>query len=174
MTTTRSTLKRAAATLAAVEPGVEAVGTRRSIVIEAVEPEIDGGRYPVKRVAGDDLRVTADIFADGHDLLDAALLLRAEDELSWREVAMRLVDNDRWSGTVRLRRNAPHRYRIEAWRDAIGTWREATRRKLEAGAPVATELVEGRILLEATLPRTRGADAALIREALARESRARS
>src|SRR5262245_12243251 len=56
------------------EPGPEAVGTRRGIIIERIEPEIDAGRHAVKRVVGDDLLVTADIYADGHDLLDAALL----------------------------------------------------------------------------------------------------
>ena len=175
MTTTRSTLKRAAqAARSATEPGADAVGTRRSIVIEQVDPELDCGEHPVKRVVGDELRVTADIFADGHDLLDAALLLRRADESAWRETPMRLIDNERWSGTARLTHSALHRYTIEAWRDAIGSWRQATGRKLEAGASVATELAEGRALLEMALTRTRGADARLIREALAREARART
>ena len=87
---------------------------------------------------------------------------------------MRLVSNDRWSGSARLRHNARHRYTIEAWRDAIGTWREAITKKLEAGQPVATELAEGRLLLEAAQLRSRGADARLIAAALAREGRART
>jgi len=119
MTTARSTRKRAAdRSLPALEPAADAIGTRRSIVIEHVDPELDCGEHPVKRVVGDDLLVTADIFADGHDLLDAVLLLRGEDESQWSESPMRLVDNDRWSGSVRLERNARHRYTIEAWRDA--------------------------------------------------------
>jgi starch synthase (maltosyl-transferring) len=175
MTTTRAALQRAAAAAqAAIEPGPEAVGTRRSIVIEAVDPQVDCGADPVKRVVGDDLRVTADIFADGHGLLDATLLLRREDSSRWSESPMQLVTNDRWSGTVRLRRNARHRYTIEAWRDAIGSWREAITKKLEAGQPVSTELAEGRALLEATLARADGADARRIRDALAREGRART
>jgi starch synthase (maltosyl-transferring) len=175
MTTTRPVPQRTPrAALPAVEPGVDAVGTRRSIVIEAVDPQVDDGTDPVKRVVGDELRVTADIFADGHDLLDAALLLRVEGEPSWRETPMRLVDNERWSGTARLARNAAHRYTIEAWRDAIGSWREATARKLEAGVAVGVELAEGRIILEAALTRARGADRRLIGDALAREARARS
>ncbi|MEP6807258.1 MAG: alpha-1,4-glucan--maltose-1-phosphate maltosyltransferase [Chloroflexota bacterium] len=175
MTTARPTRKRAAeAALPAVEPGADAVGARRSIVIERVDPELDCGEYPVKRVVGDDLLVTADIFADGHDLLDAVLILRREGESRWAEAPMRLIDNDRWSGSVRLTRNARHRYTIEAWRDAIGSWREAITKKLAAGQAVATELAEGRAILEATRARTRGADARLIAEALVREGRARS
>src|SRR5207244_13066526 len=75
------------------EPGSDEIGTRRTIVIERVSPEIDGGRYPAKRVVGDELLVTADIVADGHDLLDAVLLLRSEHETGWREVPMRLIEN---------------------------------------------------------------------------------
>src|SRR5258708_39178350 len=98
MTTTRASLKRAAATAqAAAEPGPDAVGRRRSILIEAVEPEVDCGDAIVKRVVGDELHVTADIVADGHDLLDAALLIRREDASRWTEAPMRLVTNDRWA-----------------------------------------------------------------------------
>ena len=145
---------------AADEPGPEAVGTRRGIVIERIAPELDGGRHAVKRVVGDDLLVTADIFADGHDLLGAALMLRVESgsgsRAGWRESAMRLVDNDRWSGSIRLDRNARHRYAIEAWRDAFGSVRAALLKKVEAQVDLATELAEMRELLEAALDRAQG------------------
>jgi starch synthase (maltosyl-transferring) len=165
------------------EPGPEALGTRRGIVIERIQPELDGGRHAVKRVVGDDLLVTADIYADGHDLLDAALLLRAESggpRAGWRESAMRLVDNDRWSGSIRLDRNARHRYVIEAWRDAFGSVRAALLKKVEAQVELATELAEMRDLLEAALQRAQGhgragaADATLMEEQLAAMRRARS
>jgi starch synthase (maltosyl-transferring) len=179
MTTMKESVRRAAAAaLAAREPDADAVGTRRTIIIERIEPELDGGRYPVKRVVGDQLIVTADIFADGHDLLDAAILLRADDEADWREAPMRPIDNDRWSGHVELTRNRWHRYAIEAWRDAFGSWRHGLHRKVEARVAVPVELEEGRILLEATLARAEEAEAAddvrLIRAALTALKRARS
>src|SRR5689334_25344723 len=135
MTTTRSGV-RAARALAerlaaatdgapAVEPGADEVGTRRTIVIERVQPELDGGRHAVKRVVGDELLVTADIYADGHDLLDAVLQLRAERQSAWHETPMRLVENDRWSARVPLASVGRHSYTIETWRDAWGSWREA-------------------------------------------------
>jgi starch synthase (maltosyl-transferring) len=193
MTTTRSSLRRAGrAALAGrpargqapspgdgvtlAEPGPDAVGTRRTIVIERVEPQLDGGRHAVKRVVGDVLLVTADIFTDNHDLLDAALLVRADDERDWRETPMRLIDNDRWSGSARLERNARHRYTIESWRDTFGTLRRGLLRKVEGGVPFAVEIEEGRILVEAALARARPSsrEAATMRGALTSLRRARS
>ena len=179
MTTTRESVRRAAAAaLAAREPDRDAVGTRRTIVIERIEPQLDGGIHPVKRVVGDQLLVTADIFADGHDLLDAALLVRADDEREWREGPMRPIDNDRWSGHIELLRNRWHAYAIEAWRDVFGSWRQGLQRKREAGVAVPVEIEEGRLLVESALSRAERAEAAedvlLLRGALASLKRARS
>jgi starch synthase (maltosyl-transferring) len=179
MTTTKESLRRAVGTiLERSEPGPDAIGTRRSVIIERISPELDGGRHPVKRVVGDQLLVTADIFADGHDLLDAALLLRADDEESWREAPMRPIDNDRWSGHLELTRNRWHRYAVEAWRDVFGTWRDGIRKKLDAGVAVPNEVEEGRQLLEAALQRAEIAgpsdDVRLLGDALAVLRRARS
>jgi starch synthase (maltosyl-transferring) len=126
------------------------VGTARTIVIERVSPELDGGRHAVKRVVGDTLFVAADIFGDGHDLLDAALLLRPADEATtgpWTEYPMRPIDNDRWAGSAPLTENRRYRYTIEAWRDVFGHWRDGLLKKIEAGVPVPSELEEGRILV---------------------------
>ena len=179
MTTTKAGLRRAIATV--VEPpeaAADAVGSRRSVIIERIWPQLDGGRHPVKRVVGDQLLVTADIFADGHDLLDAAILVRADDETEWREAPMRPIDNDRWSGHVELLRNRRHAYAVEAWRDVFGSWRDGLRKKLEASVAVPSELEEGRLLLEAALRRAEeaeaGDDALRIRDALAGVRRARS
>jgi len=179
MTTTRASLRRAIATLGeTAEPEADAVGSRRSIIIERIAPELDGGRYAVKRVVGDQLLVTADIFADGHDLLDAAILLRADDETAWRRAPMRPIDNDRWSGHIELLRNRRHEYAVEAWRDAFGSWRDGLRKKVLARVAVPNELEEGRLLLEAALRRAEeaeaGDDALRIRDALRGLKRARS
>jgi starch synthase (maltosyl-transferring) len=179
MTTIKESVRRAAAiALAAREPDAQAIGTRRTIIIERIEPELDGGRYPVKRVVGDQLLVTADIFAEGHDLLDAAVLLRADDDPAWREAPMRPIENDRWSGHVELLRNRWHAYAVEAWRDGFGSWRHGLDRKVEANVPVPVELEEGRILLEAAMSRAEEAEAAddvrFIRAALTALRRARS
>jgi starch synthase (maltosyl-transferring) len=152
------------------------VGTRRSVIIERIAPELNGGRFAVKRVVGDELLVTADIYADGHDLLAAALLLRAEDEESWREAPMRHVDNDRWAGSISLDRNARHRYAVEAWRDAFGSLRAALLTKVEARVPFGTELAEARLMLAAAHARAEprsARDATIIGAALSALKQAR-
>ena len=179
MTTMKESARRVAqAVIDAREPDAGEVGTRRSIVIERISPQLDGGRYPVKRVVGDQLLVTADIVADGHDLLDAALLVRADDEEAWHEAPMRPIEDDRWSGHVELTRNRWHRYAVEAWRDGYGSWRQGLHKKVEAGVAVATEIEEGRLLIEDTLARAERAEAAddlrVLRSALATLRRARS
>ena len=179
MTTMKESARRVAqAVIDAREPEAGAVGTRRSIVIERISPQLDGGRYPVKRVVGDQLLVTADIIADGHDLLDAVLLLRADDEDAWREVPMRPIVDDRWSGHFELARNRWHRYAVEAWRDAYGSWRDALHKKVEAGVRLATEVDEGRLLIEAASTRAEAAEDAddlrVLRASLAALRRARS
>src|SRR5205807_100064 len=69
---------------------------RRRVVIEGVAPEIDGGAFPAKRAAGEDVVVEADVFCDGHDVLACELRFRRADDRAWQDATMELVENDRW------------------------------------------------------------------------------
>ncbi len=122
---------------------------RRRIIIEDVTPQLDCGRYAVKREVGDTLTVEADIFKDGHDILAAVLRYRREGERRWREAGMNHVENDRWRGTTgALDENRRWEYTIIAWTDRFATWRRDLQRKHEAGVDVSVELEEGAILLK--------------------------
>ena len=55
---------------AGVSPSLDPALQRR-IVIESVAPEVDGGRFPIKRTPGETVTVEADVFADGHDIVIA-------------------------------------------------------------------------------------------------------
>jgi starch synthase (maltosyl-transferring) len=140
----------------------------RRVVIEAVWPEIDGGRHPVKRVVGEVLEVWADIFCDGHDALAAALRYKEAGGRAWRSAPMVHFDNDRWRGEIPLLRNARYLYTIEAWRDLFATWRSDFVKKREAGQTVALELVEGRALVQAAAESAQGRDAAVLAAILER------
>ncbi len=130
-------------------PVVDAARPR--LAIESVWPEIDGGRFPVKRAVGDVMTVEADIFCDGHDKLAAALLFRCENEADWREVPMRLLENDRWRAEFPLTRNARYFCTIIAWRDLYASWCDEISKKHGAGTAISLELIEGRHLIEKTI-----------------------
>ena len=142
---------------------------RRPIVIECVRPSVDDGRHPVKRVVGDTLVVTADIFKEGHDLLAAAIRYRAAGETGWRESPLRPADNDGWSGSFPLEANTRYRYTVEAWTDTFGSWIEEMRRRLAGGQrDLAAELLEGTALVRQASATAAGAEAALLARALER------
>jgi starch synthase (maltosyl-transferring) len=120
----------------------------RPILIERVEPAVDDGRYPCKREVGDRLEVSADIFKEGHDLLDAVILYRPRDESRWIQAPMRPAGNDRWAGQIPLERNTRYTFTIEAWTDVFGSWVDEIERRLAAGqTDLGSELLEGRELV---------------------------
>ncbi len=121
------------------------------IVIEGVSPEIDSGRFAVKRSVGDIFTVEADIFGDGHDKISAAILFRMETERGWREAPMHLLENDRWRGSFSLLQNGRYVYSLVAWRDLFASWRDEVAIKHAAGQRVSLELAEGRQLIERVL-----------------------
>jgi len=92
---------------------------RIRVVIENIAPAVDGGRFPIKRVAGETVRVDADCFADGHDALACRLLYRRDDEREWQFVPMTLLTNDRWRAEFVLGAPGRYRYTILAWVDAF-------------------------------------------------------
>ena len=122
------------------------------LAIEAPSPAIDGGRFTVKRIAGESVTVEADVIGDGHDLLGVALQWQAPGQ-SWRERRMRLLGNDRWTASFPLLTRGLHHYRIEAWRDRYATFRHELGAKSAAGVPIALELTEGRALLRDAIAR---------------------
>jgi len=142
--------------------------TSLSIVIERVQPEIDSGRWPIKREVGDRLEVSADIFKEGHDVLTCLLRYRLAREETWREAPMQFVDNDRWAGHFDLTQNARYRYSIGAYLNLFESWRIEVTKKHEAGERIESELLEGRTLVEATAKRATGGDQTKLKEWLGR------
>lgn len=142
------------------------VHTPSAILIEDISPQLDGGRYPVKRVVGETFEVHADVFREGHDKLAALLLYKLRDDERWRETEMVLVDNDRWAGSFTLDHNAAYLYTIEAFPDYFGSWKDEIEKKFAAGLDVASELLEGRAIIEEALRNADRADAAAMADGL--------
>lgn len=151
------------------------------ITIEHVSPQIDAGRYAVKREVGDTMDVVCSIFKDGHDLIKAVILCRLADSDEWWETPMTEVNHGlaQWYGQLWFGTNARYIYTIEAWVDEYGTWLDGTTKKLEAGQDISLELVEGADMVRKTVERlktikdvrdedARKADLALLQDALKR------
>jgi starch synthase (maltosyl-transferring) len=134
------------------------VGTQRRVVIEGVGPEIDAGRFPIKRCVGDSVRVRADIFADGHDQLSARLLYRRAEDPDWHEVAMRLIVNDRWEAEFIVEELGRYVYTIIAWVDAYRTWALDLAKRVKAGVDISVDALAGVKLLQAAASRAKGVD----------------
>jgi starch synthase (maltosyl-transferring) len=149
------------------------------VIVERVRPSIDGGRFPIKRTPGESVQVTADIFADGHDVVAAVLRDRRVNGLGvrdsgledhqipepqspiptgiteWREIPMTLAapGTDEWTATFDVSAVGWHEYQIVAWVDRFLTWRREIRLKAAAGQDVALELLEGSLLIRDTAAR---------------------
>jgi len=133
-------------------PGLEPALQRR-VIVEGVHPEVDGGRFPIKRTVGEEVIVGADIFADGHDALGAVLLYRKRGESEWLEVPMQPLGNDRWQARFRIDELTPYEYTIEGWVDRFGSWRHEVSKKFGAGQDLKSELLEGAALVRDALLR---------------------
>ncbi len=124
------------------------------VVVLAVRPEVDGGRYPSKRVLGETVEVETDLASDGHDIVRATLLHQPPGVTSWSEVPMLGVGNDTWRGAFQATALGRHRYTVIAWVDAFASWRHGLERKVAAGADVHVELLEGAVLVDAGAARS--------------------
>ncbi|MBX3318931.1 MAG: alpha-1,4-glucan--maltose-1-phosphate maltosyltransferase [Nitrospira sp.] len=138
------------------------------IIIEAVHPEVDDGRYPIKREVGDRLVVSADIFKEGHDVLTAVLRYRTIKETTWHEAVMSHVDNDRWSGHFDLKENTRYLYTIGAFTNTFESWRQEVTKKSQAHERIESELLEGRAWVEGAMKRATGQDKARLNDILKR------
>ena len=117
--------------------------------IEEIRPQLDCGRYPIKRTVGESVAVSAAVFADGHDLLQAVLLYRHESG-DWQEVAMAYQGEDLWTAAFTVDKIGSYAYTIRAWIDYFATWQRDLRTKFQAGQDVASELLEGAAIISAT------------------------
>ncbi len=118
------------------------------ILIQAIEPIVDCGRYPVKRTVGDEVAVYATVMRDGHDSLGASIRVRGPGDKRFSEVPLLPLGNDRYGGAFSVDRPGRWLYVVAAWTDRIATWQDELRRKVESGErDLASELAEGAVLL---------------------------
>ena len=135
------------------------------VVIRGVEPEIECGRFAIKRVIGENVMVEADIFADGHDSIAAVVRYRHEDDEAWSEVSMDALGNDHWRATFSVNILGQYIYTISSWPDPFRTWYQDFLKRIAAGQDVTIDLQIGEALLKAAADRASRDDANHLRRA---------
>jgi starch synthase (maltosyl-transferring) len=134
-----------------------------TVIIEGVQPQLDGARYPIKRLPGEDVVVEADIFKDGHDLVSAVIKWRDVGEAAWNETPMAPLVNDRWRGVFPVTGVGVVEATIEAWGDPFRSWVEEMLKKIDGGVPeLASETIEGAHLLESAAGAAEAGDAKIL------------
>jgi len=137
---------------------------RNRVIIEKVYPEIDCGRYPIKRVVGENVVVEADIFGDGHDSVSAVLVYRKKGERTWTEAPMEFLVNDRWRGEFVIEELSDYVYCIEGWIDHFKTWLGDIKKKFDAKQDLAVDLLIGANEVERAMKIAKGGDRTKLKE----------
>ena len=120
------------------------------IRIERIWPQIDGGRYPVKRTLGERVDVWATLLRDGHEVLGGALRYRPSGARTWRETPLSAIpeDLDRWHGSFTVDKLGRWEFGVVAWVDRVASWQHELERKVAAEqSDLTSELSEGAALL---------------------------
>ncbi len=114
---------------------------RCRVIVEGVTPEVDCGRYAVKRTVGDRLTVTAAIYSDGHDHVAARLLYKRTNQKAWKYAPFRELGNDLWEAQCTPDAIGPWIYTVQAWVDHFGTWVHDLHKRIDAQEAVNTQAV---------------------------------
>jgi len=131
---------------------------RKRVVIENVRPRVEDGDFAVKRVVGDEVVVTADLYADGHDSVTGILRYRKESDTAWQEIPLTALENDRWESRFRVEEVGTYYFTVSGWVDHFQTWRKDLKKKYQAGQDVKSELSVGAGYITATASRAEESD----------------
>ena len=87
----------------------------KTLIIENLFPELDDGRYAIKREIGENLDVFADVYKEGHDPVSPFLKFRHYKDKVWKKVPMTLISDHRYKGSFQLQKLGKYEYTIEAY-----------------------------------------------------------
>lgn len=121
------------------------------IIIESVKPQLDGGSFFIKRIVNQTVKVSAHVFADGHDVVECCVKFKHEKDKKWSEVRMNPTENDEWEAEFTVEKQGFYSYFIEGWVDYALNWQHGTERKIKDNQHVKSELLEGAEYCQAIL-----------------------
>ena len=120
------------------------------IPVHNVSPVIEGGAYAAKAVVGESIPIRATVFREGHDAVNASVIL-TDPSGKERLEPMRPttpVGFDWWMTSVELETEGLWTFRVEGWSDPWATWVHNAEIKIPAGIDVALVCTEGIALFE--------------------------
>ena len=121
------------------------------VIIENIQPQVESGQFSVKKIVGEKVKISADILADGHDVLRAEIHYKHNAERTWKTVAMTPTTNDKWVGEFIVEKQGNYAYYIESWIDYALNWHYGISKKIADNQLVISELLEGATYLQTIL-----------------------
>jgi len=121
------------------------------VVIQDVKPQLDNGNYFIKRVVGQEVMVSAEILADGHDLMGVCLNFKHESDVQWQNIRMNFHSDEYCIANFKVEKQGFYEYCVEGWIDYALNWQHGTIRKIHDHQNVKSELLEGVLFCEAII-----------------------
>lgn len=146
-----------------VQPGM--CDGRTRVVVESLTPQIDGGRYPIKRTVGDSVVVEVDAFADGHEHIACLLRYRRQIDDTWTEIPMAPLGNDRWRAEFKVGEVGRYQYTVSAWVDQFQSWCHDLEKRPETDKDLPVAFEVGAQLLTDTAQHANGVAAKQLKAA---------
>lgn len=134
-------------------------GLRRRVIIETVNPSINNGAFPVRRVPGESIDLEVHAYADGHDVLTVIVRYKHEKAKRWELVELTQKWNDEWLGSFKVEKEGYYSYKIMAWVDHYKSWKKGLIKKAEAKQDLSVEYKIGEKLLRDAASRAKGEEA---------------
>lgn len=129
------------------------------VVIENCFPVLENPDHYIKKTPGEQLVFEADLLADGHETITARLCITEKGKRSGVTIAMNHIENDRWIGAYSCEKEGLFDLKVEAFIDWPLSWVKGTRKKIEAGLSVHSELLEGAAYIKSIQPKLKGTSA---------------
>lgn len=135
---------------------------KKRVVVQRVDPDIDCGRYPIKRAVGQSVKVSADVFVDGHDAVSASVRYRQAGDKKWRDTPMEHAGNDRWEASFKVESLGVWEYTVTGWADRFLTWQRDLKKRRAAGQDLSVECEIGLALIDEAAERGDKAEASVL------------
>ena len=139
---------------------------QKRVIIENVLPQLDNGNFFIKRIVGQIINVSADIISDGHDLMEAAVQFKHENEKKYIEIRMNSLPNDSFEATFSVEKHGYYVYFVESWIDYALNWQYGIGKKIIDNQEVKSELLEGIEYLKPLLKKVSASDIKYLEETI--------